>query len=165
MKKNGLVNTTIGSNVFGSVRDAMTKKISLYCMFTDDLGRQTTTYVKNGIVRADMKGKSANDSGSVIINNGRMYFWNEQTNTGFVMRLNDDTHEFLSDSLKMNGVASAEGVIETIEKYKDQCKVANIDDSLFTTPANIKFQDLASFSASGAGAPSINSTDLQKYLK
>ena len=44
-----------GSNVFTSIKDALSKSLSLKCVYKDEKGTQTTTYIKGGAVRVMME--------------------------------------------------------------------------------------------------------------
>ena len=43
-------------NVFNSIKDALSKSLSLKCVYKDEQGVQTTTYIKGGAVRVIMEG-------------------------------------------------------------------------------------------------------------
>lgn len=72
------------NNIFTSIKDALSKSISLQCSFTDETGRKITSYIKNGAVRADIVATDPKQSGSVIVaKDKKVYFWNGKQ--GFVM--------------------------------------------------------------------------------
>lgn len=132
--------STSGGNVFSSIKDALSKSVSLECNFTDEDGRQTKAYIKAGAVRSDFTGKTANESGSVIMKDKKMYFWSSQG--GFMMDVPDEKPA--AGQPKEEGLPSTGAdVMKTLEQYKDSCKPAVVSDSLFTPPANITFQDFS----------------------
>ena len=157
--------STTGGNVFTSIKDALSKSLSLECMFTDEDGRQTKAYVKAGAVRSDFTGKIANESGSVIMKDKKIYFWNAQG--GFMMEVPEETPAAGEPTTKETpgGVGD---IMETMEQYKESCKPAVVADSLFTPPANITFQDFSQMMQQAApGAAGTNpapTIDYSQYL-
>lgn len=132
--------STQGGNIFTSIKDALSKSLSLECSFTDETGRQTKAYMKAGAVRSDFTGKTPEESGSVIMKDKKMYFWNAQG--GFMMEVPDVTPEPGAPETKETP-AGVGDVVGTLEKYKESCKPAVVSDSLFTPPANVTFQDFS----------------------
>ncbi len=119
--------TTGGGNVFTSIKDALSKSLSLECMFTDEDGRQTKAYMKAGAVRSDFTGKTANESGSVIMKDKKIYFWNAQG--GFMMEVPDETPAAGEPKTKETpgGVGD---MLETMEQYKESCKFFEFKEDL-----------------------------------
>ena len=132
--------STSGGNVFTSIKDALSKSLSLECTFTDESGQQTKSYIKNGAVRADMTAKDPKESGSVIVKGKTMHFWNGKT--GFTMQIPEETSAPAQPGAKESTPESA-NIMQTMEKYKDSCKPAVVADSLFTPPADVQFQDFS----------------------
>ncbi|MFA6533305.1 MAG: hypothetical protein WCT22_04910, partial [Patescibacteria group bacterium] len=58
---------TGSSNVFNSIQDALSKSLSLKCVYKDEQGVQTTTYIKGGAVRVLMEGIKDKAQPSTII--------------------------------------------------------------------------------------------------
>lgn len=165
----GAIQTTSNS-VFGSIKDALSKNLTLQCSFTDQTGRQTTSYIKHGQIRADIVASDPKQSGSVIVKDKTVYFWNGTT--GMMMALPDEAET--GSTVKTAGgptPASNEGtdMMATIEQYKDHCKPAVVDDSLFTPPTAVKFQDLSKMMPSGIPTgmmpTGVNQQQLQQYMQ
>lgn len=156
--------TTQSGGLFTSIKDALSKSLSLECSFVDERGMQTKVDIKNGAVRAEVTGKTQTESGSVIVKDKKMYFWNKQT--GFMMELPDVDPKELAKGTDQ-GSLQAKSMMEAIEKYKDSCKPAVVADSVFTPPAEVKFQDLSKMMkfSSSAPVPSIDPKELQKYMQ
>lgn len=134
MGKNGVMQD---GNAFTSIRDALSKSISLECELTDSEGRNTKAYIKNGAVRADMTDPDPNKSGSIIMKDKKIYIWNGSE--GFVMDIPDE-----SSATGESGSETTQGdqVLNDLENYKDNCKPAIVSDSLFTPPADVTFSDV-----------------------
>ena len=71
----------------------------------------------------------------------KLYMWNGSE--GFVMTLPDETAEGGSGS----NADQKDNLMKDLEEYKDSCKVAVVQDSLFTPPGDVKFSDMSSFTA------------------
>src|SRR3989339_1958999 len=130
------------SNVFESIQDALSKSLSLKCVYKDEKGVQTTTYIKGGAVRVNMEGIKDNEQpGSIILKDKKMYMWNEVSKTGFTYTITEPVITPGADTVD-NKDAS---VLAGIEKYKDSCKTEVVADSLFVPPDDVKFQDMSGF--------------------
>lgn len=135
-----------GTSPFTSIQDALSRSLSLECTFTDDSGRQTKSYVKAGAVRTDFTGKTAADTGSAIIKDKKMYYWNNSKKEGFMMEVpavtpgKSESGSTPSNSSLGKGNSASE-VYAMLEKFKNSCKASTVADSLFTPPTDIKFQD------------------------
>lgn len=130
-------------NVFTSVKDALSKNITLVCDFNDEQGTSTKSYIKNGAVRVSTS-DSLNSSGEIIMKDKKMYMWDMKTKTGFIYEV-EDSEEGQTNQVGMTGseVVKSEQYLDMIEKYKDSCKVATVEDSYFTPPTDVKFQDMS----------------------
>lgn len=139
-----LVNTGT-SNVFESIQDALSKSLSLKCVYKDEQGIQTTTYIKGGAVRVDMEGIKDNEQpGSIILKDKKMYMWNEASKTGFTYTITEPEVTPGTDQSPTVDNKDA-SVLAGIEKYKDSCKTEVVADSFFVPPADVKFQDMSAF--------------------
>lgn len=130
--------------VFNSIKDALSKNITLVCEFKDDGGSSVKSYIKNGAVRVTTTNQTeASQSGEIIIKDKKMHMWDVKSKQGFVYDIPDSD----DSSVGMSGteVAKSEAYLDMIDKYKDSCKVSNVDDSYFELPSDIKFQDMAKF--------------------
>lgn len=132
------VSPTASAGMFGSIKDALSKSLSLQCLY-DENGKKTTAYIKAGAVRADMSGGTKEENGSVIMKENRLYFWNGKE--GIMMQL--DTPPVPSGTTAQAKPSKAPNAdfMEGLEKYKDACKPAVVSDALFTPPADVKFVD------------------------
>ncbi len=144
-------------SVFSSIKDALSKSLSLECSFTDDSGRQTKSYIKNGAVRADITASDPKESGSVIVKDNKIYFWNSEG--GFLMALPSGTPA--AGQTGTGSQSSAGDILNTLEENKANCKPAVVADSLFIPPANVQFQDFSTMmqpipSITGIPIPSTN---------
>ncbi len=155
------------STVFTSVQDALSKSLSLKCEYTDTTnGTKTTAYIKNGAVRADTTSANANESGSVIMKDKKMYFWNAQG--GFMMEVPDVTPEPGTPTPKGN---QAEDIMKDLEKYKESCKPAVVADSLFTPPSDVTFTDFSKMmqvptgNAGQQSQPTIDQKQVEELMK
>ncbi len=123
--------------MFESLNDIFTNKsLSLQCDFTSENNQKATVYVKNGMIRTSSVGNTPEESGDVIIKDNTMYFWSTQG--GIKMKFSMEDME----SAQQN--AQAKQSLADLEKYRNSCKTAVVNDSLFTPPANVTFQDMSS---------------------
>ncbi|MFA6006024.1 MAG: hypothetical protein WC775_06120 [Patescibacteria group bacterium] len=136
-------------NVFSSIKDALSKSLSLECTFTDAAGRKTVSYIKNGAVRGNFTGKTAQESGGMIMKDKKMYVWTGE-NTGFTMDLTDEDLNYTATSDNKPGspvknTTQQGNMLAELEKYKNNCKPAVVGDDLFVPPTNIEFSDFTRF--------------------
>ena len=136
-------NTTVDKSVFTSIKNALNQKLTLTCEFTDEYGNATKSYIKGGVVRVSMTGDDK-QAGEIIINNKKMYMWDDKKKEGFVYTIPDEPEDSQT-GVTSQDIVSSEVYLDTIEKYKDSCKVATLDDSFFTPPSDVKFQDMSKF--------------------
>lgn len=136
MQPYGQAAKTTPSSVFGSIQDALTNKaLSLSCDFTDANGIHVVAYIKSGAIRSDVTGKTPQESGSVLIKDKKMYFWN--ATMGMMM----DMPAMTVTPTPGANTNQTQSTVADLEKYKESCKPAVLSDSLFTLPANVKFTD------------------------
>lgn len=155
-------------NTFTSIQDALSKSISLECEFTDESGRMTKSYVKNGAIRADITASNADESGSVILKDKKMYFWNAQG--GFMMEVPDVKTDEAGNDTTEDGASQGTDVLKAMEEFKDHCKPAVVSDSLFTPPADVTFTDMSKLIPTGATqtggeAPQMTQEEINKYMQ
>lgn len=129
-------------NVFTSIQDALSKSLSLKCVYKDEQGVQTTTYIKGGAVRVLMEGiKDKAQPSTIILKDKKMYMWNDISKTGFTYTI--------TEPVITPGAATVDNkdasVLAGIEKYKDSCKTEVVADSFFVPPTDVKFQDMSAF--------------------
>lgn len=132
---------------FTSIQDALSKSLSLQCTFTDEDGKKTKTYIKSGAVRTDFTGAKAEDSGSMIMKDKKLYTWTNDKKEGFMMTVPEVTPGQTNIPGSATGDANrsqqATDVLTALDKFKDSCKPATVADSLFTPPSEIKFTDFS----------------------
>ena len=126
--------------VITSIKDALSKSVSLTCEYKDEKGQTTKTYIKNGAVRITAEGSS---QGEIIIKEDKMYIWDTNTKQGFMYKVEkpDDSVSTNQDYGSQNGVTS-ESILESVNQYKDSCKAGTLADSYFTVPTDVNFQDM-----------------------
>lgn len=145
--------TETSGSVFSSIKDALSRSMSLECTYTDDSGRKSVTYIKNGAVRSDFTAENTAQSGSMIMKDNKMYFWNGKE--GMMMEFDPSAMTGEAGSPPKNvtpGQQKPEDVVGALEKFKEFCKNATVSDSLFTPPADVEFTDVASMTK---GMPAI----------
>lgn len=136
------------SNVFESIQDALSKSLSLKCVYKDEKGVQTITYIKGGAVRVNMEGIKDNEQpSSIILKDKKMYMWNEISKTGFTYTITEPVVTPGTDKAPAVDNKDA-SVLAGIEKYKDSCKTEVVADSFFVPPVDVKFQDMSAFTES-----------------
>ncbi len=136
ISSNSQQNVATNSGSFDTVNEILATKSNLACDLTDDSGRQITAFIKNGTLRANIKGKTIIDTGSILLKDKKIYFWNNV----FSAMVNEP-----SEISSQNSIAQMEQeVIGIIEKYKQYCKPQAVNDSVFTLPAGKKFTDYSS---------------------
>ncbi len=139
-----------GSNVFTSIKDALSKSLSLKCVYTGEGGVETTTYIKAGAVRVMMAGNAnAEQPNNIIMKDKRMHMWSDSSKTGFVFTIEEPqnvtpfpTVEDAMESEDKSGTDQQESILAQIEKYKDACRPEVIADSMFAVPTDVEFQDM-----------------------
>ena len=144
-KNSGNVSVTESKSIFTSVKDALTKNVTLACEFNESESI-FKSYIKNGAVRISTSGDNSTQAGEMIMKDNRMYVWDNKTKEGFVYDIPKDIDGDAQDiGMGSQQVVSSESYLDMIDKYKDSCKVATLDDSFFTPPTDVKFQDMSKF--------------------
>jgi len=173
----GLSGNQTGGNVFTSIKDALSKSLSLKCVYKNEEGVETTTYIKGGAVRVMMTSAAAGDEqpDNIIMKDKMMYMWNNTTKTGFSLKLEEPKDLTPFPTVKQDGNAvkkedQQESVLAEIEKYKDACKAEVVSDSMFSVPTDVKFQDMSALQEQMMKtipqAPQVgNQEDAQKYIQ
>jgi hypothetical protein len=130
-------------SIFTSVKDALTQNVTLACEFSES-SSSFKSYIKNGAVRVSTTDNTSTQAGEMLMKDNKMYVWDSKTKEGFVYDIPKDT-EGNDEKVGMTGqeVVSSESYLNMIDKYKDSCKVATIDDSYFIAPKDVKFQDMS----------------------
>lgn len=134
------VDSSGSNNVFSSIKDALSKDLTLTCEFKDEKGNITKSYIKNGAVRISTSGDDTK-GGEIIMRDKKMYMWDEKSKEGFIYEIPDED----KDKVGMTGqeINQSDAYLNMIDKYKDSCKTAVIEDSYFVEPKGINFQDMS----------------------
>ncbi len=146
--KNANVETHNKKPVFKSIKEALSKSMNLKCAYKDEKGIETKSYLKNGVIRMMRSTKNDKQPDNFIINKNKMYAWNDKTKKGIVFTVKKSEETIVppsSENEKEMPKANdnqKEATLAQFEKYKNYCKVENVDNSIITVPANVKFQDL-----------------------
>lgn len=140
-----MTRTEKAGGVFGSIKDALSKSLSLQCEFTDDRGVATVAYVKAGAVRVNTTGKTAEESGYFIMKDKKLYFWQKGSKEGTLMTMSDEKVTAAPGKPEPTGKADEKSgnVLGELEKFKDKCKPSVVADSLFTPPSDVTFTDFS----------------------
>lgn len=146
-----------GSNAVTSIKDALTKSVSLKCEYTDPQNNKSVYFIKNGAIRADMIDSNPENSGSMILKDKKLYTWKDKE--GYVMTLpeiKDAEGNVTSDSTQ------ADDLIKDIEDYKDNCKPTVVSDSQFTPPSDVTFADMSKMMDGGS---QMNEQDVNRMMQ
>lgn len=136
--------------MFTSIKDALSKSLSLECTYTDEKGTTSKTYIKAGAVRTEVSAKGDTETQTyMIMKDKKIYSWNPITKEGTLIELTsfDITPKVIpTGAMKEESVQKddeKESILAQIEKYKDACKPATVADSLFVPPTDVTFQDFS----------------------
>ena len=139
---------TLGNGI-ESIKDAMSKGLTLECSYTDEQNQKFVSYVKGKSVRSIMENPSSSSTPSNFLLIGTtMYMWpSGGPNQGFTITVDEEAAKKAQEQTQGAGdvdKAKNTDLIGTLETYKNNCKQSSVDDSLFEKPANINFQDFSS---------------------
>jgi len=159
------------ANAFTSIKDAISKSISLKCEYPNpkDSSVKTTTYIKNGHVRVIASTK--NDVENVIIKDNKSYSWREGTKTGVLMTFDIEAMKETAEKMKATISPSEkqpdqkEAMMKQIEQYKNSCKQENVADSFFEVPADVKFTDYSEMMKKTMDQSGMKQEDVQKMME
>ena len=134
------------ADVFTSIKDAITRSITLRCDYKDTDGKVTVTYIKGQVIRMMEDEKQGTGTMSVngLIKDNKMYIWTTQSKDGIVMDL--AALQNTNDTKMGNTVIhSADDIVNELEKEKNNCRPDSAPASTFETPSDINFKDFSSF--------------------
>ena len=139
---------TLGNGI-ESIKDAMSKGLTLECSYTDEQNQKFVSYVKGKSVRSIIENPSSSSTPSNFLLIGTtMYMWpSGGPNQGFTITVDEEAAKKAQEQTQGAGdvdKATNTDLIGTLETYKNNCKQSSVDDSLFEKPANINFQDFSS---------------------
>ncbi len=130
------------ANVFTSIKDAITKKLTLKCVY-DDNGQQTTTYINGSQVRFSGTGKQVGVEG--IMKDNKFYLWNATDKKGMVL----DIAKMQGAKMGETPVKSVDDVVAQLEAKKENCSVSPESNSMFDLPTDVTFSSAPDFSGLG----------------
>lgn len=125
------------SGVFNSLKDALNANQSIKCEFTDDQGRKTSIYFKGNLARGVYQGSG--EMNNFLYRDDKMYLWDEENKEGFIMPIPTSS---VTGTEKRSEISDI-GYIEAYEKYWNMCQITEVDNALFSLPADIQFQDMS----------------------
>jgi hypothetical protein len=121
------------TGLFQSIKDAISKSMSLKCEYTDEKSKMIV-YIKGTMIRFDGAWRGQNN-GTTIMKNNKIWSWNSDKKEGIIIPMQENKDN-------KQGVNS-EQFINDLETQKQHCQVTVVSDSLFKPPADIKFNDLS----------------------
>lgn len=125
---------TGGKSVFDSIKDAMSKSLSLQCDYTSG-NVKSTVYIKGKSLRSETDSQGSKIY--AILKDNKLWSWSDKDKNGLLMDLTDTQNK------EAAGQKSGDDIIGEVEKYKQNCKQTIVSDSMFNPPSDIKFQDLS----------------------
>jgi len=126
------------TGVIESIKGAITKNISFKCQYQPEGGSQIITmYFKGGKIRSEYSSGSKTEN-IAIVDNNRVWNWQPKEKKGVVFSID----LFKGKTTPDNQSYDKETIIKQAEKYRQNCRVENLSNSLFVPPADIKFQDM-----------------------
>ena len=121
-----------------SIKDAVTKNVSFKCQYQPEGGSQIITmYFKGGKIRSEYSLGSGTEN-IALVDNNRVWNWQPKEKKGVVFSID----LFKGKTTPDNQSYDKEAIIKQAEKYRQNCQVENLPNSLFVPPADIKFQDM-----------------------
>lgn len=132
------------TGVFESIKDAMSRSLSLKCEYNSPSGKVIAS-IKGKSVRIDGAWQNQSDSGAIIKEN-KLWSWDKEKKEGIIITLADQ--ENTDKSL------DPEEIINNLEQRKQDCHVAVVADEVFEPPTDIKFQDLSELMKQFGQSPS-----------
>lgn len=121
-------------DVFDSIKDAMSKSLSLQCDYSAN-NVTSLVYIKGKSIRSESDNKG--DKVYAILKDNKLWSWSDKEKTGIIMDLS------ATQNNAQAGQKTGDDVINEVEKYKENCKQTIVSDSMFNPPSDIKFQDLS----------------------
>lgn len=120
-----------------SLRDLLALGVSQQCAFTDDTANGTV-YVSGSMIRSDFTIVSDDKSmtAHTIVRDNTSYFWTDDSTTGFKAAMNEVPHG--------SATASFDATTQSLDVDKKgdySCSPWVVDDSMFTAPSTVVFND------------------------
>ncbi len=154
--------TNSGTSLIDGLASAITSGDSYRCEYTNQTTNATGEYlVKNKkfkLLGQEIEGKKS----TIIVNDMGMYMWSEGQNQGFFYpTLSSSSTDQNSKAQSQFGDYINPEIVD--QKEKVSCQKASIDDSEFSPPASVTFQDFSKLMdtfTNPASNPDINLPDL-----
>jgi len=128
------------TGVFSSIKEALSKSISLKCLYTDKEGDSMTMYLKGNVMRVDgIKKQPTDPQVSEVVKDNKIYMWSDNTDQGVLIdfaTIKPGEEYFKMDETT---IKSTDDIINKVEEQKQNCVREIVSDSMFEVPANIKF--------------------------
>lgn len=138
-----LTPTPTSANVFTSIQDALSKSLSLKCTYSNETGSTTTAYIKAGAVRSDTTAESLKSTTSLILKDKKVYIWTGKKGSMMEFDVSEMMKNVTPPTSKVTPTTQKpQDMIQTLEKFKENCKPATVADSLFVPPTDVIFTDL-----------------------
>jgi|GEM_PF-3174604 len=126
------------TGVIESIKDALTKNLSFKCQYQPEgISEVVTMYFKGGKIRSEYSSNSEIKN-IAIVDNKKVWNWQPKEKKGVVFSMDLFKGKESSDNQSFN----QEEMIKEAEKYRQNCQVQNLPNSLFEPPADIQFQDM-----------------------
>lgn len=122
--------------VFDSIKDAMSKSLSLQCDYSSD-NVKSTVYIKGKSLRSETDNQGSKIY--AILKDNKLWTWSDKDKNGIIM----DLTATQSQTNPQGGQKSGDDIVNEVEKYKQNCKQTVVSDSMFNPPSDINFQDLS----------------------
>lgn len=122
-----------------SIKDLLTSGQAQKCTYKDKMAEvdvEGTVYVAGGKMRSDYTSKTGTQTimGHMVVNDNKSYIWADGQSTGMMMAFDPNK----TPETAPTGTQSVD-----VNKFIDyNCTGWSMDNSMFTPPSNIKFQNL-----------------------
>jgi len=124
-----------------SIQDLLSSSVSRRCAYTDSMGDQVVSYIKNGTIRSHSLDPVGKEEGDAIVKDGWVYVWEKERGEGFKMTFDPNRDD--KQTGDSNSYASFAGTdfVKELEKFQQSCVPATVSDTLFELPPGISFMD------------------------
>lgn len=133
---------------FDTVADAVSKRISLKCTYTDADKSVTTLYIKSDNIFIEWNSDNKDWSINWVIKWDVIYMWNGSA----WLKLNLSTSP--KDSIKIwkQSITSQSDLLDVVNSQKDNCSKQDIDDSKFEIPSDVEFKTINETNSTESGS-------------
>jgi hypothetical protein len=119
-------------NVFDSIKDAMSRSLSLKCEYPAGESGKMVAYVKGNMIRMEGQWQTKNQTG-MIIRDEKLYTWDLNKKEGIIMPI----------IKKEEDKPLSQEILDDLENNKSFCRPASVPDSMFQIPTDVKFSDIS----------------------